>query len=78
MVINMSILLLGLTLKTFGEVIIGISIIRVHYRIMQEHKLDRKVYRSIRNEKFWGLIGIILIITGYLFEVAHHTGAGLL
>ena len=65
-------LILGLTIKTIGEVIIGISIIRVHNKIMQEHKLDRKVYRSIRNEKFWGLIGVILIIAGYLLEVSSY------
>jgi len=70
-------LILGLTIKTIGEVIIGISIIRVHNRIMQEHKLDRKVYRSIRNEKFWGLIGVILIIAGYLLEVSSYAGNGL-
>jgi uncharacterized membrane protein YidH (DUF202 family) len=61
---------LGLTLRTVGEIIIGLSIIRVHIRIMQEHKLDKKVYRSIRREKFWAVIGIILILVGYILEVA--------
>jgi hypothetical protein len=74
----MSIEFWGLTLRTIGEIIIGFSIIRVHIRIMQEHKLDKRVYRSIQKEKFWGLIGIILILIGYFLEVAPHTAIGLL
>jgi len=61
---------IGLTIKTIGEVIIGFSIISVHLRIMKEHKLDRLVYRSIRNEKFLGIVGIILIIVGYILETS--------
>jgi uncharacterized membrane protein YidH (DUF202 family) len=71
-------LVLGLTLRTLGEVIIGLSIIRVHIRIMQEHKLDKKVYRSIHKEKFWAVVGVALIIVGYFLEVAHINGGGLL
>jgi uncharacterized membrane protein YidH (DUF202 family) len=66
----------GLTLQTIGELIIGLSIVRVHVRIMQEHKLDKKVYRSIKREKFWAIIGIVLIIIGYTLKVAHVSGGG--
>jgi len=62
--------ILGLTIKTAGEIIIGLSVVSVHMRIMKEHKLDRKVYRSIRNEKFWGLVGVILILAGFLLEIS--------
>jgi quinol-cytochrome oxidoreductase complex cytochrome b subunit len=68
---------LGLTLKTLGEVIIGFAVISVHLRIIKEHKLDRKVYRSIRNEKFWGSIGVLFVIAGYIIEVASYTSGGL-
>jgi len=74
----MDLLFWGLTIKTIGEVIIGFSIISVHLRIVKEHKLDRKVYRSIRNEKFLSIIGIILILFGYFLEVAYYAGGGLI
>jgi hypothetical protein len=74
----MPLIVLGLTIKTLGEVIIGLSVVSVHMRIMEEHKLDKRVYRSIRNEKFWGTIGVILIITGFSLEVFSYLGDGVI
>ena len=74
----MNLLFWGLTIKTAGEIIIGLAIIAVHLRIMKEHKLDAKVYKSIRNEKFWGLIGILFVLAGYLLEIAYYTEVGVI
>lgn len=59
----------SLTLTTLGEVLIGLTILYVHHKILKEHKLDRKVYSGIQLEQWTGSIGIILIILGYLIRV---------
>ena len=74
----MSLFLIGISLKTLGEVVVGLAVILVHVRIMKEHKLDRRVYKSIRNEKFWGLVGVVLIISGFLLEVAYYIAGGVI
>jgi hypothetical protein len=72
-----SLLFWGLTIRVLGELLIIYSVIRVHIRIVQEHKLDKKVYRSIGKEKTMAVIGIIFIIFGYFLEIAHYSTNGL-
>lgn len=59
----------GFTLQTLGEIMIGFTAIMVHHRFLNEHKVDKKVFRAMRREQFSGGLGIILIIVGYIFQV---------
>ena len=58
---------IGHTLQTAGGVLIGLTAILVHRRVSKQHKLNDVVYRSIHREQIFGLLGIILLITGYFF-----------
>lgn len=61
-------LLLGLTLKTVGELIIAVMVLMVHSREAHEHRIDRAVTRTITYEKISGTIGVILIVVGFALE----------
>ena len=61
--------LLARVLQVVGEVLVGFVAIMVHHRVLREHKIDRKVFRSMRREQKIGLLGIALIVTGFAVEV---------
>jgi len=60
---------LGFTIQTIGEVMIGITILYVHHKMLREKKFDKSVLTDIRIEQWTGLIGILMIIIGYLIQV---------
>lgn len=59
----------GITIGTIGKVVLGIAVLRVHMGILREHKIDGAVLSSIKRERWVTVLGIVLIITGYLIEV---------
>ena len=60
---------IGYTLGTIGKLLIAYTAIMVHHRVRKEHKIDDKVFRTMRTEHVLGLLGIFLIIVGYLLEI---------
>jgi hypothetical protein len=60
---------LGFTLDVAGKLIIAYTAIKVHYRVWQEHKIDEKVFREMRRERMWGILGLIMIAAGYVLQV---------
>jgi hypothetical protein len=71
----MNLLLWGLTLGTIGKLILGIAVLRVHIRIFEEHKIDGVVLRAIKKEHYLTLLGLGLIILGFIFEVLFYNGS---
>ena len=65
----MSVEFIGFTLDVMGKVLVAFTAIMVHYRFRREHKIDEKVFRAMRREQVIGLIGIFLIILGFLLQV---------
>lgn len=65
----MNLLLWGITLGTVGKLILGMAVLRVHAYILREHKIDDVVLSALRHERYVTLIGILLIIIGYIFEI---------
>jgi hypothetical protein len=61
---------LGLTIHTLGGIMIGITAIRVHAIVSKEMKLDKHAYKEMQREKFVGILGIMFMIIGYIFQVA--------
>ncbi|MBI4036344.1 hypothetical protein HY386_00500 [Candidatus Daviesbacteria bacterium] len=59
----------GFILTTIGELLIGISVLRVHIRIKKERKIDKPVLSEIKHEVWLVLIGIIFIVAGFLFQL---------
>ena len=70
----MNLLLIGLTLGVLGKLLLGIAVLRVHLGILHEHDIDNVVLRSIKREQVITLIGLLLIVVGYLFEMFFYTG----
>lgn len=45
---------LGLTLDVAGKVLIGVTVLRVHWRFLKEHKIDKKVFQEMKLEQKLG------------------------
>ena len=65
----MNIEFIGFTLDVLGKVMVAFTAIMVHYRFRKEHRIDERVFRSMRREQLLGIIGIFLIILGFLLQV---------
>lgn len=61
--------ILGHTLTMLGEVMIGFTAIAVHHRFLREHKVDDKVFRTMRREQVIGVLGVVLVVVGYLSQI---------
>lgn len=59
----------GLTIGTAGKILLGVTVVSVHWKIVKEHKIDKLVLREMRKERNVALVGIALVVTGYIFEV---------
>lgn len=60
---------LGFTLDVIGKIMVAYTAIAVHRRVWKEHKVDEVVFRAMKKEQVIGIIGIILIIIGYLLQI---------
>jgi len=67
-------LITGITLGMIGTVLLGIAVIRVHWHVSHEHKIDRDVIRAIKNERIVSIVAILFIIAGYILELAYLSG----
>ena len=65
----MSLLFWGLTLGVVGKVLLGVTVMMVHGKIVKEHQIDKLVLREMRREWGLALIAIILILIGYALEL---------
>ncbi len=74
----MNLLLLGITLGTIGKVILGVAVLLVHIRILQEQSIDWIVLRAIKREHFVTIVGLIFIVAGYILEVMFYYNIDLL
>jgi len=59
----------GLSIGTAGKVLLGMAVVSVHWKIVKEHKIDKKVLKEMKKERDTALVGIAFVITGYLFEI---------
>ena len=64
----MDLLFWGLTLGVVGKVLLGITVIKVHSKIVKEHKIDGAVLSEMRSEKNLAILGIIFMVVGYILE----------
>ena len=60
---------IGFTLDVVGKVMVAFTAIMVHRRFRKEHKVDERIFRAMRREQLFGIIGIIFIILGFLLQV---------
>jgi len=57
------------TLDTVGTLLIAWAALSVHHKVLNDHRIDRAVYRKMRTEQLLGVFGIIFIITGYILNL---------
>lgn len=71
----MNFLLWGITLGTIGKLVLGIAVLRVHIRILEEHRIDGVVLSVIKREHWITLLALLLILIGYLMEISFYRGS---
>ena len=65
----MNLLFWGITLGAAGKVLLVVAILKAHGSIADEHRIDKRVLKTFRLEKYLTILGLILIILGYLIEM---------
>lgn len=55
---------LGDVITVAGEIMVGWTAIAVHHRVRNEHKIDEKVFKLMRQENTIGKLGILMIVMG--------------
>jgi hypothetical protein len=68
----MSLLFWGLTFGVVGKCLLAVGILRVHMVMARERVIGDDVIHSFHNEKIVTLIGIALIVLGYLLELSFY------
>ncbi len=59
-----------------GTILVAFTALKVHHRMLMEHKIDTHVFRAIKREQIIGVIGIALIVTGFFVDIiVYLTGA---
>lgn len=59
----------AITLDVVGKVILGASVISVHWKIVKEHRVDAPVLKEMHREHTLAIFGICLILTAYVLEL---------
>ncbi|MDP3996617.1 MAG: hypothetical protein Q8P86_02920 [bacterium] len=65
--------LIASTMKVVGDVMIALVVFSVHMHIMKEKSIDANVVRYMKRERMYVVIGITLIVGGYVLEIMART-----
>jgi len=57
------------TFSFAGTVFIAYAALRVHHRVLYEHKMDEKVFKVMRREQVIGLAGVTMLTIGYVVNL---------
>lgn len=68
----MDLYVIGMTCGTAGKILIAYTAISVHHRFRKEHKIDDKVFSSMRREQRFALLGIGLLVAEYVLQIINH------
>lgn len=60
---------IGDVLTLVGEIIIAYAVIAVHDRMREEHKIDEQVYKTMRRERQFMILGIVLLFAGFSLRI---------
>lgn len=61
--------LVGFALQVVGEIVIAYTVLRVHSRMLHDHKMDKAVFQELKNEQRFGLVGVILLTVGAIIQM---------
>jgi len=68
----MNILFWGITLGMAGKVLVILAVLHMHHSLVKEHRVDRRVILTYRQERVLTFIGLILIAIGYIMEITFY------
>ncbi len=60
-----------ITFDAVGTLLIAWAALRVHHRVLNEHKISSGVFRSMRIEQYLGVLGMALVLIGYLLNMVY-------
>ncbi len=60
----------GLTIGLLGKILLGTAVILVHSKITHEKRIDGIVLMEMHREQHIAIVGMTLMILGYLLEIA--------
>ncbi|MCI5108510.1 MAG: hypothetical protein MRY49_01535 [Candidatus Pacebacteria bacterium] len=63
--------ILIITIDTAGTLLIAWAALRVHHRFLNEHRVDEKVLSTMKIEQRFGILGMTLVIIGYILTVIY-------
>jgi hypothetical protein len=61
--------IVGHTLEVLGTLMIAFAALRVHHRVLHEHRIDKKVFKAMKKERVIGVIGVGLVVLGYVAQL---------
>lgn len=65
----MSLDLLSDILELIGEILVVISVVRVHSQVLHDHKIDKQVLDTIKGEKRYAIVGLIFIVIAFAMRI---------
>ena len=65
----MDTLFLGRTCTLIGEVLIAVMVLWVHHKVEKDKKIAKGVIRTLRQEWFIALLGVMFLFIGYILEI---------
>lgn len=60
-----------ITLEAIGTLLIAWAALRVHHRVLNEHKISPRVVRTMRIEQSLGILGMVMVFAGYLLNILY-------
>ena len=74
----MNLLFWGITLGVVGKLMLAIGILKVHYVMARERRIDNQVLHTFNVEKIITIAGVLCILVGYLMEIYFYNGSNIL
>ncbi len=61
----------GFICQGIGELLIAVTVLRVHSRVVKDEKVDKAVLRAMRLEQGLGHIGVIFLVVGIVIQLRY-------
>lgn len=61
--------LIGFILGTAGKIMVAYTVVKVHYRVWKEHRIDEAVFQEMKRERRVALVGIAFMVVGFFMEL---------
>ncbi|MBI2037889.1 MAG: hypothetical protein HYT15_03085 [Candidatus Magasanikbacteria bacterium] len=61
--------IVGISLDVVGTILIAYTVLRVHDRVRKERRIDLPVTKEMVTERTMVIVGIALILIGYIFQL---------